>query len=1155
MKHLVFFQLIILVFPLIMSAQRDSTKKEMTFDFGLTRDKNINIWPVFKYQKNEQGKELQLLSPIYKHQQDYINKSKHTHLFPLFWNDSSKVDQDIRLLSLYYPSLFHYSIKDTGSISSFKFLELAPEISMMEFTKSKDGLYIQNNLLFFLWFKNDIIRKRSYFVFFPAYWSFKSPERQSNTFFPLYSYGKFNNKKSNYLAITPLFWQIKHPKRKTNLLLPLWYSRTQGIGDEQKRISFVSPLFYSYRSKTERNTVLFPLIWSFRNPVHSSFTFVPFFSKGSLSNQKSKHLMITPFYWNFVNENEKTNLLFPLWYNRLNHTVDSIEYTNIIFPFYWMYRDKFKTNKVLAPFLWSFENQRYTSFTFFPLFSRGHTSDNSQGYMAITPLYWQFYRPENYTRFLFPLLYNKKTGSGENETKFNVLFPFLWERTTPTHTKKVIFPIVWASKTPKYKSFTFFPVISTGKSTDSLTKHLAITPLFWQLKRPESKFSTLFPLWFSKTKTDSSHTKTSRVLFPLYWAFRDSMKNNKVLFPLIWSIKNPYYKTFSFLPLYSHRKSTSGHFEHYAVSPLYWHFKRGEQRTNLLLPIWFNQKSKDTANVFTKNVIFPIYWSHTDSIKHNKVLFPLVWSYNNPKFKSFSVFPLYSNKKSHDGRYKHTSITPLFWHIKHDNKRTNILLPVWYNQKKGIGDSLTSRNVVFPLYWSHKTPETNSKLLLPLIHYHKTPEFKQFSFIPFYSRGKWYNTQKKYLMVTPLYWHSSDRNKTTNLLLPVYFNQTKYHGLEKSRFDVVFPVYWSYHDKNINNKFLLPFVWKMQDAKYASFTVLPFYSQGESKVKDFKHRAVTPLFLHFERNDRKTNLLLPVWYNRTRFTKDDTIRTNISFPLYWSFKNKRKNNKVLFPVVWSLRNPNYNSFTFFPLISAGKSNTGAYHHLFFTPLLWNLKRPDYKSIGLFPVFKYRKSNNGDTKFNTGIVLFRYRKKEGLKTADFLWPFCQYESGMNNKYFRFAPLIWYKNTPEQKLFSFQPLYYKRETKKFKSHHILWQLFVYKNYFNEKKSLNFLWRALFWDKYTNSDFELRFFHLLLANVKRDGNIEKSVFPFYYYNQQTNGEKSRSLFFHFYNSFKRKLPGIDEFYREERIFWFIRLRSNYKKLVEEGKMKPKK
>jgi hypothetical protein len=102
---------------------------------------------------------------------------------------------------------------------------------------------------------------------------------------------------------------------------------------------------------------------------------------------------------------------------------------------------------------------------------------------------------------------------------------------------------------------------------------------------------------------------------------------------------------------------------------------------------------------------------------------------------------------------------------------------------------------------------------------------------------------------------------------------------------------------------------------------------------------------------------------------------------------------------------------------------------------------------------------------------------------------------------------------------------------------------------RKSNSFLWKVATWDRYANGDKETRVMYLLCSNRNVDGNIEKSLFPFYYLTKDKNGNRSLSVFLYFYNSLKRQVPNTKEFYQEERIFWLIRVRSNYKILRQKG------
>jgi hypothetical protein len=76
-----------------------------------------------------------------------------------------------------------------------------------------------------------------------------------------------------------------------------------------------------------------------------------------------------------------------------------------------------------------------------------------------------------------------------------------------------------------------------------------------------------------------------------------------------------------------------------------------------------------------------------------------------------------------------------------------------------------------------------------------------------------------------------------------------------------------------------------------------------------------------------------------------------------------------------------------------------------------------------------------------------------------------------------------------------------------------------------------------------------------MNKGGNIEKGIFPFYNLTSENNGNRSFSVFLAFYKKFNRLIPDTKEFYREEKIFWFIRIRSNYKSLIEKGVIKSRK
>jgi len=496
-------------------------------------------------------------------------------------------------------------------------------------------------------------------------------------------------------------------------------------------------------------------------------------------------------------------------------------------------------------------------------------------------------------------------------------------------------------------------------------------------------------------------------------------------------------------------------------------------------------------------------------------------------------------------------ITPLFWNFKRGADRHSVLFPiVWYN--KDVKGSGTEESFTFlPFYRSYRDEKTRNNVLFPIIWSFQNPDYKSYTFFPMFSGGRSTDSTHKHLVVTPFIWHLQNKETRRNIIFPLYWNTKMGTGINARQTGVLFPIYWSSHNATDDTKVLFPVVWSYKNAKRKAFTLFPLLSVSKSMDSTKSLVMLTPLFWHTKTLDTKRNVLFPIfWQTRETFAEKDAVKTRL-LPLYWSFHNQYRNNKVLLPFFYSMKNPDYKSFTFAPLWSSGRNPDGSRKHLMLTPLFWHFKRPEGAKTTLVPLF-YHSRKNEYVKFNIAYFVSRYKADKQKKSFDLLFPICNYTRTDNSVSFRIVPVIWYKKSPEIRYFSIQPIYYQGKTSEANSYNILWQLFTYQNEFNYRKSRNFLLKTVFWDTYANGDHEFRFVYLLIANVNKDGNIERSFFPFYHRTQGANGDKSLSLFLYFYHYFKRKLPDSDEYYMEERIFWFIRLRSNYKKLLEEGKLK---
>lgn len=1385
--------------------QKDTTKTDMSFDFGFTRGKNINAWPILKINRSKEKKEIQALFSIYGYNADYVLHTKKTHIFPLYFYDSSATKKDFRFISLYYPSLIRYTNDIETSTRSFKFVELAPEINLLEFTRSADGLFVQNNFLFLLWYKNNKKINKSHLIFFPVYWSFKDEERTSKTFLPLFSYGTYDYGKGNFLGVTPFFWHTKKQDVTRNVLFPLWWYKKTGEGDDAKYRNYVFPLYWSYRDKFASRQTLFPVFWHRNDQFVSSLSVLPLFSYRKEKINDKWTLMLTPLFWHNSRHDGYTNVFFPIWWNRQTGSGENERFSNVIFPVWWSYREKGFSKKVLFPLVWSLQGRDYNSFTFFPVFSAGHSPDKTENHFVFTPLFWHIKNSKGYSNVLFPLWFNNKHKVGNDEEYNNVIFPFYWSHRDYLKNNKVVFPFAWSLQNKKYHSFTLAPLFSYGHSTDTLrnhlvitpffwhiknnlgtsnvlfplvwnskkgfgenaryqnyifpfyysyrdkfrsnyllfplfsygrsvdnsSSHLVVTPLFWNIKNKNESYSVLFPLWWSKRTGIGSDEQFANVFFPLYWAFGDKNRSNKVLFPFYWNIKDKYYHSVTVAPLFSYGNSPDSSSSHYMITPLFWHVEKNKERYNVLFPFWWNRKQGTGDDTRYTNMIFPLFWSYHDKGKRKFALFPVVWRRTDKYYKSFTlipivswgrspdstqnhlmatplfwhfkkkdevvnflfplwwykkhgtgdnfhiinnvfpfyyssiekerkynifipivwnfkdvfyksltVAPLFSYGNSPDSSRRHLMVTPVFWHVQNQDKIFNILFPVWWNFKDGTGDNITNTNVIFPLYWAQKNKVKNYQVLFPVIWNFKDKYYKSVTVPPLFSYGSSPDTMRRHLMITPFFWHFKNNDEVTSTIFPLWWHKKKGYGANSSGYDVFFPVYWAKKNPEENNKILFPIIWSLKNQKYESFTIFPIISRGNSPDSIRSHWMLTPFFWHFQEFDNRLNVVFPFWWSKKVVFGNDAQYTDVLFPIYWSYQDNEKKNKVFFPVIWSLKNKEYSSFTvapvfsmgastdsihrhlmitplfwhtknhnkisnvlfpvwwnqrktfgddfrvtnyvfpfywakrtkntsahilfpilfqnktefrsfftLFPVFSYGKSKTRNIRHIVITPLFWDIHKPNSHTTTLIPLFYYKSDTSGNSSFNLLYFLYRSQTEQQKKSVSFIWPICEFSKDTNLKYFRFAPLVWYKRSPEKDYLAIMPVYYHSRNSEMERTHILWQLFVAKHYFNVKKTRGILWKLVTWERYENNDREFRIMHLLYANVHKDGNTEKSIFPFFYKTTEKNGSKSLSVLCGFYNSFKRQLQDTDEFYQEQRIFWVIRLRSNYKSLKERG------
>jgi hypothetical protein len=685
----------------------------MKFDFGISKARNIQLWPLLTITNEPGYKRTEILSGIYdyqKHSKD--NPFVKTHLFPLYWFNSSK-GKSFRLVSLYYPSLFHYENTRTDSMKTWSVLELAPGISFFSLSSSPQGSYIENNLFFLLWYKNDRKLNRSHFVFFPLIWNYKNPTQRSFTFVPLFAIGHRYSQYS-YYAITPFFWHVSDYGLKRNILFPIFWQKKKGIAELQERKTILFPFYFGFKGPKYSNQILFPFLFSHKNENYRSFTFIPLFSYGHSPDKSKSHFALSTFFWHFSDPQGYSNILFPFWWNGRHDFKYRSNHYNVLFPFYWSFNWKSLSSgysktggpihsdtltskaRIYFPFVWKFNNHWFNSFTLFPFYSHGESVDGKRGHLSVGTLYWHFKSEFGADDIVFPFWWSGHTKNNTYTKNHKVLFPLWWcynstsfasSSTKAGFSKnRVLFPFFWSLKNEKRTTFTLFPLFSRGTSTDNLQRHLIVTPLFGMTQNKSMHRTFLFPLFNYENnagakKTDvlfilyrAEHSpvrKSVAILFPFCEYARDSsisdstkrqlIKTSFRIAPLVWYAKTKNSYLISILPFYSYRRDSSAVTKH------------------ILWPVY---RSKEIFGVAKyHSILWQLFTSEKDVNGDGGVrfLYRIYANVHKDGGTEKSIFPLVYNTTNKDGSFYHSYFLSFYNYRKHKIENSN-----YYYQEQRI---------------------------------------------------------------------------------------------------------------------------------------------------------------------------------------------------------------------------------------------------------------------------------------------------------------------------------------------------------------------------------------------------------------------------------------------------------------------------------------
>jgi len=1145
--------------------------------YRATKQDTSNIFFPLFFKKTSYDKRHINIGILYNYKKEY--NATHNRLFPIWWSSNKYNSHDTIKHRVIFPIYWSTTQNDVNNKTIFPLLYYRKNIDYFRFTvlplfsmghstdKSEHyfdlcGIYWQkktkdNNrtVVFPIWWQTDritytgdTVRHRTLFpiywstkdkqtnntILFPFIYKLKNKDEHSFTFFPLFSKGESNNQLKKHLVITPLFWKLKSAEGESTTLFPFWWSQTDYVGVDTVISKSFFPLYWYDKNKAGTKLTLLPFVFRNNNNNFKSFTFLPFYTSWKSKLNDSSYKAFIPLYVHFKNAKSDKKYIFPCINIIREYTANDTIKQCIIFPFYWSNRSKTYNKKTLFPIVFSQDDEYKKSLTLFSIFSFGSTKDSSRHYVDIAGLYW--HTSTNYFKrnILFPIWWSKNQYSKTDTTRFRTVFPIYWSIRNKEKKNTIIFPLVYRFKNQNRTATMLFPLYCRWKSNLNDTLFKTFFPIYWHIKDPRIRQTIVFPIFRKSIVYSKDDTIRRITIFPLYWSKHTKDLNQKFVLPFVYSVKNKDCKSFSFLPFYSKSQTSDSSFRSLNISPLYWHIQNPLLSLSTVFPLWWNIDSYIKNDTIKTRLLFPVYLSVKSKGKSNVLLFPIMYSVNNSNIHSTTILPFISKGMSKDSSMKYTYIFPFYLHRQTKQSLSTTLFPILFiNKKYRNGDTIKNRTI-FPIYFSHKTNTSNNKVLFPFVYSLKNKKAQSLTILPFFSKGQSTDSTKNYFDIFPFWWSKNE-----------YFE----NDTNKRR--AFLPFYWSMKNKSEHYLYIFPTIFHANNYLSKTTIVFPLFTISKSKLSEKKSYSILMFYWHLKDKYFKSDNLYPIFRTRTEYSYNDTLTKTHLFPIYWSKKSSTINNKVIFPIVYSFKNNFRSSFTFFPLFSFGKSKNKDSRYVLVTPIAGYFKSSNTMHSYIFPLYNYKSE---DDKSQTSIFFFLFRKKTALNYSktSILWPLCDREKTKTEKSFRIAPFVWYSKTDTSRMISFQPFQYSFKSNSRKTFILFWILYRYDNVFNKSISHSVLWKVFNSVHDANGEFENRFLYLLYANVKKNGKREKSLLPFYHSVENANGDKTVSIFFGFYNYFKQYKPEFNEFYEEERVFWLMRLRSNYEKLKQLGKVK---
>lgn len=339
-----------------------------------------------------------------------------------------------------------------------------------------------------------------------------------------------------------LYYNRRSAERADDVLFPLFWnlrdrtsdSRTTVVGPFVNRVApgerdnWLAPLYFTGKRKDGGYTLIPPLLTYTHNDAEGGFNLIgPAFcswSGGSHCDTRTAHdidLGVAPLYFFGQNERAQYEVIPPLLhYYRYDDT--DLSWLNIWGPYYREHTQEREMLHVL-PVYWSIwgKNERHT--TVFPFFHYGYSG---KSWLLANPLF-VLANGENDERTLVTWGYARHRG----RTELDMITPLYWHYRDPDIglSEQLLFPFLYSRTSPRESSQVFFPFWGRFERF-GISRSTWVTPFFQHTTDLRGWSTNLHPLMYIGRNGRSTHT----VFAPFFWDFADPTSRATVAFPAYW---------------------------------------------------------------------------------------------------------------------------------------------------------------------------------------------------------------------------------------------------------------------------------------------------------------------------------------------------------------------------------------------------------------------------------------------------------------------------------------------------------------------------------------------------------------------------------------------------------------------------------------------